>query len=188
MKRLALAVPFLLATSAFAAGGTVVPVPAFTGIELHGGGHVTLKHGAAQRVVILKGSTEYSEIVVEHGSLRISPCKSWFSCPTHYDLDVEVTSPFVPSLNVHGGGELEAAGGFPHQKSLAVAVHGGGEVDIKSVGVDDVSADVHGGGELSVHADKSLTAAVHGGGEVTYWGHPQVTSAIRGGGEVSSGE
>jgi hypothetical protein len=188
ISRLALLVPLVLTTTALAASsGTVVPVPAFTSIELHGGGHAVLRHGAVQRVVILKGSTEYSEITVQNGSLNISPCKSWFSCPSHYDLEVEITTPSIPALNVHGGGELEAAGGFPRQNNLAVAVHGGGDVDIRSVAVDNVTATVNGGGELSVRAEKTLNATVHGGGELTYWGNPQVTSSIHGGGEVSSG-
>jgi hypothetical protein len=187
--RLAAVLPLaFLASAATAQAGTVVPVGHFEGIDLHGGGQVVLKHGPTQRVEIIKGSTQYSEFTIEHGNtLNISPCKSWFSCPTHYELVVEITTPSLPALDVHGGGELETRDGFPHQRSLAVAVHGGGEVDVRNVAVDDVSADVHGGGELSVRAEKTLTAAVHGGGEVTYWGHPQVTSAIGGGGEISSG-
>lgn len=187
LLRFAAVIPLALVASA-AQAGTVVQVGHFEGIELHGGGHVVLKHGPTQRVEILKGSTQYSEIAIQHGNtLTISPCKSWFSCPSHYDLEVEITTPYVPTLAVHGGGELEAAAGFPHQKSLTVAVHGGGDVDIRSVGVDDVTAAVHGGGDLSVRADRTLTAAVHGGGDLTYWGHPRVVSSIHGGGEISSG-
>jgi hypothetical protein len=190
LTRLVFALPVVLAASAgvAASAATVVPVPPFTGIELHGGGHVVLKYGATQRVVILKGDPSITSITVKHGgSLVISPCEKVMFCPMHYELDVEVTTPSVPALDVHGGGDLEAASGFPHQAELSVAVHGGGDVNLRAVAIDSVSADVHGGGDLSVHVDKSLTAAVHGGGEITYWGHPQVTSDIHGGGEINSG-
>jgi hypothetical protein len=189
LSRLVFALPFALVASAAAAPaqtGTVVPVGPFQGIGLNGGGHVVLKHGAVQRVVLLKGSTQYTRITIEHGkSLQIDACNE--RCPNNYDLEIEITTPDVSALAVNGGGEIEARAGFPHQRELAVAVHGGGDIDLRAIAADSVSAAVHGGGDISVHADKTLNAAVNGGGDVTYWGHPEVNSAIRGGGDVSSG-
>ncbi len=191
LSRLLIALPFALAATATATpapapSGTVVPVGAFRGIELRGGGHVVLRHGATQRVVLLRGSTRYTSFTIRNGhSLTIEACNN--DCPNRYDLEIEITTPDVPALSVAGGGEIDARPGFPHQNDLAVAVHGGGDIDLRAIAADNVSAAVNGGGDLSVHADKSLSAAVNGGGDITYWGHPEVTSAIRGGGDVSSG-
>ncbi len=175
--------PLLMAAPALA--GTDVPLPSFTGIELHGGGHVVLRHGPVQRVTILKGDTGNSLLEVHNGSLEIDGCKKFWSCPWGYKLEVEIVTPGITALAVHGGGELEAKGEFPLQDSMSLAVHGGGDVNIDAIPVKNVQAAVHGGGELRTNAVETLTAAVHGGGSVVYKGHPRVTSAVHGGGSVS---
>ena len=48
-------------------------------------------------------------------------------------------------------------------------------------------AAVHGGGEIRVRSVRTLTAAVNGGGLVRYWGDPAVTTVIQGGGAVQRG-
>ena len=183
----AIAAATLLASAAQAA--EIVTVPPFKSIELHGGGHAILRHGDSQRVTLIKGDPKIARIEVDrHGTLDLSPCKLHFGCPWHSELEVEIVTPAIAAVSVHGGGDLEAKGTFPRQPSLSIAVHGGGEADLRAIPVQQVSAAVHGGGELEVRAEKTLTAAVHGGGELRYWGHPQVTSAIHGGGSVESGE
>ncbi len=166
-----------------------VAVPRFKSIELHGGGHAILRHGERQRVTLIKGDPKIARIEVDgDGTLNLSPCKRTFGCPWHSELDVEVVTPAIAAVSVHGGGQLEAKGNFPHQPSLAVSVHGGGEADLRAIAADTVTAEVHGGGDANVHAVKTLTASVHGGGDLHYWGHPSVMSDVHGGGSVESGE
>lgn len=173
-----------LSTSAFAA--TDVPVGHFNGVSLRGGGHVALKHGDTQRVTILKGSTQFTDITVKHGEgLEIIACNA--QCPNHYDLEIEIVTPDISAIAVRGGGEIESAGGFPRQDELAAAISGGGSIDLRNVNADQVSAAVNGGGDIAVHAERSLSAAVNGGGDITYWGTPQVSSATHGGGSISRG-
>jgi len=176
-----------LLVPAAAQAGQVIKVPAFKTIEVHGGGQAVLRHGNSQRVVLLKGDPKVAQIeVTGDGKLVLSPCKNF--CWGSHDLEVEVTTPAIAGVSVHGGGEVDASGDFPTQPSLALSVYGGGDADMRAIPAQTVSASVHGGGEGKVRALQTLTAAVHGGGTLRYWGHPQVTAAEHGGGSIESGE
>jgi hypothetical protein len=181
----ALAIAALAPYAALA--GQDIKVPPFKSIELHGGGQAILRHGDRQRVVLIKGDPAIAEIqVVGDGKLVLSPCRN--TCWGNHELEVEVTTPAISAIAVHGGGELKARAGFPRQASLALSVHGGGDADLRALPADNVSVAVHGGGEAKVRAERTLTADVHGGGEVRFWGHPEVNSSTHGGGSVESGE
>jgi hypothetical protein len=177
---------FAFAISAPVIAAEQVPVPPFRAIELRGGGEVTLRPGPVQRVVLTAGSTQVSRIhVARDGKLRIDACTN--RCPDRYRLRVEIQSPRVPDAAIAGGGLIRALGGFPGQGRLAVAVDGGGAIDLRSVNADDVTAAVNGGGAISVRPRSRLTAAVNGGGDIRYWGNPSVTMAVQGGGAVGPG-
>jgi hypothetical protein len=171
---------------AAAHAGEIVKLPPFKTIEVHGGGHAILRHGDAQRVELLKGDPKIAEIQVSGGNLMLSPCKDW--CWGDHELEVEVTSPAIAGVSVHGGGQVEVAGQFPSQPRLSVSVHGGGDADLRAIPAEDVSASVHGGGEAQIRAVRKLTAEVHGGGALRYWGHPQLVATTHGGGSIESGE
>ena len=176
--------------SSAALADQAISVPPFKSIELHGGGVALLRHGDRQRVVLIKGDPKIAQIeVTRDGTLKLSSCdsdKNW--CWGRHELKVEVTTPSIAAIAVHGGGDLKAERGFPTEPNLALSVHGGGDADVRSLAADNVSVAVHGGGEAKVRAERTLAADVHGGGEVRFWGHPQVTSSTHGGGEVESGE
>jgi hypothetical protein len=175
-----------LAVSAPALASELVPVPSFRSVELRGGGNVVLVPGAAQRVMIVEGSSRFTRMRVERdGQLRIDACND--HCPHHYHLRIEIQSPRVPDLAVSGGGAITVEGGFRPQSQLSAAVDGGGKIDSRALEASAVSAAVNGGGEISVRPRATLSAAVHGGGAIHYWGNPQVTTAIAGGGHVGPG-
>lgn len=161
-----------------------VPVSGFRSVELRGGGEVIVRPGPVQRVTILEGSSQYTQIyMLRDRKLRIDICNN--RCPPRYRLRVEVQSPYAPDVTISGGGAIRATGGFAPQRQLSAAVHGGGTIDARAVAATDVSAAVHGGGQVLVHPRNSLSAAVMGGGEVRYAGNPQVSIAVQGGGSVS---
>ncbi|GAA0540201.1 hypothetical protein FHS83_003812 [Rhizomicrobium palustre] len=163
---------------------TELNLPPFSGINVHGGGEVKLVYGPQQRVTVIKSDPKTAEITVVGNTLNLSPCTGM--CWGRHDLVVEVTTPRLETLSVHGGGTLTTQGEFPKQQRLRIDVHGGGEADLRGMPVDDISADVHGGGELHVKPIHALNAEVHGGGEVTYVGHPAIlNSRTHGGGSVS---
>jgi hypothetical protein len=173
-------------TSMPALANEVVSVPAFRSAELIGGGAVTVVPGPTQRVTIVEGSSRFTRMSVDgDGQLRIDTCDQ--NCPRDYHLRVVIQSPNVPALAVEGGGQVATAGGFGPQQHLAVAVHGGGRIDTRSLEAASVAAAVNGGGELLVRPRLSLAAAVNGGGHIRYWGSPALTTAIHGGGDVSPG-
>jgi hypothetical protein len=166
-----------------ASAQTTVPLAHFTSIELRGGGHVVLRHGAQQRVTILKGSTHYTRFgMAEQGKLVIDACHS--DCPWHYDLQIEIVTPDIRGVAISGGGAIETASGFPAQSSITAAVDGGGHIDVRTVAVRSGTAAVDGGGRIEIRATGSLAAAVNGGGNIRYVGNPQLTTAIDGGGSV----
>ena len=177
---------FAFAASAPVIAAEYVSVPSFRSVQLRGGGGVTLKPGSAQRVTILEGSSQITRIyVARDGQLRIDACDG--HCPRNYHLRVEVQSPTVPDVAVEGGGLITAADGFAAQGRIAVAVDGGGSIDLRSIDASDVTAAVNGGGAISVRPRAQLTAAVNGGGKIRYWGNPAVTMAVHGGGSVQPG-
>jgi len=189
MTRTSLAVAALFSMPLLAAGpafaGTDVPLPHFSAINLHGGGDAVMRHGAVQRVTILKGDLKNSTIEVKNGTLDIRGCNSNWGCGMGYSLKVEIVTPGVTAMEVHGGGDMTAEGEFPAQDKMSVSVHGGGDLDIRAIPVKDMAASVHGGGDLRAYVTGKLTADVHGGGSITYKGHPSVVSNVHGGGSVS---
>lgn len=181
---LAVAALFGLSLLGPAAAATDVPLPPFSAIDLHGGGQVVLRHGPVQRVILIRGDAKNSLIEVHGDTLELSGCRDFWGCNSDYHLEVEIVTPGLSAMNVHGGGSLKAEGEFPVQNALSLDVHGGGDVDTRAIPVRNVRAEVHGGGTLHVNAIDTLTGEVHGGGDVVYSGHPRVTSAVHGGGSV----
>jgi hypothetical protein len=167
------------------AASTDVPVGHFDSVELRGGGHVVLRYGAAERVTLASGSTQFTHFHVEDGrKLVIDACT--YDCPSHYDLQIQIQIPHVNTVAIRGGGHIESLPGFPTQNTIVAAVQGGGNIDLHTLDAENATAAVDGGGRVHVHADRHLTAAVNGGGHIGYSGGAEVTSAVNGGGSVSA--
>jgi hypothetical protein len=172
----------MLTSAAFA--GPEMTFPAFTGINVHGGARVVLRHGNIQRVTITKGDVSKADLHIAGNSLDISPCKNW--CWNVGPFEVEIVSPKIDAVEAHGGGALDAVGDFPHQGALNVEAHGGGAIDTRAIPADTVNASAHGGGAIRVRALKSINAQAHGGGAISYAGNPpQISAQTHGGGAIS---
>jgi len=190
-RRLIATAALSLAAASAAPAAEIVSLPRFQSIELNGGGRVVIRHGAAQRVSILNGSSDYTSIrVIRRGSrdsdrLVIRACNA--RCPQHYNLQIEIVTPDVSAVAINGGGEILVDPGFPREQDVAAAVEGGGRIDLRALPARNVAASVSGGGELLVSARDSLAASVNGGGAVRYWGNPAVSTSIDGGGIVRRG-
>ncbi len=177
-----LAAPLVMAAPSFAA--TDIPLPPFTAINVHGGGHVILVHGAKQRVTLLKGDPKVAQLKVNGGTLDISPCATMCMF-RHVELEVEIVSSNIQAIEAHGGGAIDTKGEFPKQAQMSIAAHGGGAIDVSAIPVEQVSAEVHGGGVIHLKALSSLTASAHGGGAISYSGNPKVSASTHGGGAIS---
>jgi hypothetical protein len=165
---------------------SAVSVEPFRSVELRGGGHVVLRHGAIQRVTILEGSTQFTHFHVTYdGQLVIDACDS--NCPRHYDLEVEIVTPRIDGVAIDGGGKVESDRSFGRQEAIGVAIQGGGHIDLRTIDAGHADAAVNGGGRIALRAERSLEAAVNGGGNISYWGNPSVTSAVSGGGSIDKG-
>src|SRR6185312_6792527 len=65
----------LFAVPAFATEN--ISVGHFSQVQLRGGGHVVIKHGASQSVTLLKGSTKYTRFHIRDGrELVIDACNN----------------------------------------------------------------------------------------------------------------
>jgi hypothetical protein len=183
VAKFAFAAALLAAPTAFAA--TPVSVGHFDQIELRGGGHVVVKHGASQSVTLIKGSPDITGFRIRDGNkLVIDACAH--NCPSgNYDLEIEIVTPDLAAAAIDGGGHIQAESGFPAQHDFAAAVDGGGHIDMTALSADKVVAAVDGGGHIEVNAVRALHAAIDGGGSIVYHGDPEVTQAIDGGGSVS---
>ena len=171
----------LLATPAAAA--TDVPLGHFSQVALHGGGEISLKHGAVQRVTLIKGTTAHTTFrLSSDGELEIDACN--ITCPHQYELKIEIVSPDIRGASIDGGGEIRSNGAFPGQSSFSAAINGGGVIDARAIRAASAEASVHGGGKILVSANVSLAASVAGGGEIVYRGNPAVSQSIAGGGSV----
>jgi hypothetical protein len=184
---------WLLAASLFAAfaltgaahAGSVVPLPGFTALDIHGGARVVLHHGAVAKVTILSGDLAKADLHVSGTTLSISPCKT--PCWGHHEIEVEVISPAIAAIETHGGGALRAEGTFPRQPSLSLSAHGGGAIDTRAIAAETVNAEAHGGGAIQLQALNALNAETHGGGAINFTGHPaQVNARTHGGGAIDN--
>jgi hypothetical protein len=183
VAKFAFAAALLGSPAALAA--TPVSVGHFDQIELRGGGHVVVKHGATQSVTLIKGSSDITRFQIrDRNKLVIDACAN--NCPSgNYDLEVEIVTPELAGAAIDGGGHIQADSGFPEQHDFAAAVDGGGHIDMAALSADQVEAAVDGGGHIEVKAVHALHAAIDGGGSIVYHGDPEVTQAIDGGGSVS---
>jgi hypothetical protein len=183
MRPVAMLLPLALFTAAPLVAAETVPVPAFRSIQLRGGGNVVVRPGPVQRVTLVEGSSQFTTFRVNRNrQLTIDACND--RCPRHYNLQIVVEVPQAPDLAVMGGGAITASPGFALDNDLAVAVDGGGLIDVRAITAREVSAAVSGGGKILVGRSSDLAAAVHGGGAIRYAGNPQVSTAIAGGGSV----
>jgi hypothetical protein len=165
---------------------TDMPVGPFQSVELRHGGHVTLRHGPVQRVTLLSGDPQITRARIEDGQrLVIQKCAA--KCPRGYRMEVEVVTPSLSAVAVSNGGLLQTAGDFPAQAAIEANVEQGGAVDIRSIAVDAVDAEVYSGGRIFTNARQTLTATVESGGAITYWGGARVRKSVRDGGVVARG-
>lgn len=184
--RQAMLMPVLLALgctgSGPAAAQAVIDVPPFRSVQLSDGGHVTIRHGAEQRVTLVEGE---ADIAVEGTRLRIGRCTR---CTNRSRPQVDIVVPALDAVSVDNGGRLVLDGAFPRQARLAAAVSNGGMLDARSLAADQVSASVAQGGLIYTHPLQRLEAAVNHGGAITYWGEPRVQRAVDHGGVVQRGD
>jgi hypothetical protein len=167
-------------------GQTVVPLAPFGSVELRGGVRAILRHGPTQRVTFLKGSPDYTRVMItDGGRLLIDKCKS--RCPRGYDVEVEIVTPDIAGISVADGGTIQSRGNFPRQAEIRATVRDGGTIDIRSMAGDRVTASVEEGGRIFTMPQTALFASVVNGGEITYWSEARVESLVRGGGAVTKG-
>ena len=170
---------------AIAAAQTVEPVARFTGVELHGGGTITIRQAPVQKVTLVRGDPAIASFEVNsRGRLIVSSCRGF--CWGIHSFDVEIDTPDLNAVGIYGGGHITAKGAFPSSSSMSAVIHGGGDIDVKDVPAQSTSAAIHGGGKILVSAQTSLDAEIRGGGSIHYLGHPSVNSSIHGGGSVSA--
>ena len=185
-------------------------VTSFDGIRTSGAWDIDVRVGPAESVRITGPQDVLDRITTEvvDGNLVISqkPHTSthWFK--SDQTPRVYVTVPVLKRYSAEGAGEsvlhdvvgeqfalsFEGAGALTANgklKSLSISAHGAGELNLKGLQADDVTADLEGLGSIYLYAHQSLTAAVNGIGSLTYYGHPaHMTRSVSGIGSISAGD
>lgn len=172
----------LVTAATASAAADYIPQAPFQAVSVSGGGEVIIRRGASHNVRVVSGDPRALEITSTRGrGLRIRCLPN--AC-RNFTPRVEVTTPSVRALAVHGGGHMYVERGFGPQSAIALSVHGGGHIDTTQLSASNVAASVVGGGNIETRARSSLAAAVRGGGVISYYGAPQVATSIQGGGVV----
>jgi len=164
---------------------TVDSLARFSSVELRNGGKAILRYGPVQRVTLLKGSANYTQVTASGDRLTIDKCNS--KCPRGYELEIEIVAPHIDGISIVDGGTIEGRGSFPRRAEIRVAVTSGGTIDIRAMTVDSVTASVDQGGIIFTKPHSAMIATVRHGGNITYWGDAKVTSSVRDGGVVTKG-
>jgi hypothetical protein len=176
----------LFATAMPPAGeAQTIALAPFQAVTLRNGGQVVIRHGAQQRVTLLRGRIEETHLEVSNGRLIVDHCRG--HCRRQGEFLLEIVTPMLGAVAVDDGGLVRSEGGFPPQASIAVQVASGGAIDIRSLAVTELTAAVTQGGVIFARPLGRLTASVFQGGNITYWGTPALTSAISHGGVVTRG-
>jgi hypothetical protein len=169
-----------------AAQSEPMAVAPFRAVELRNGAHAILRYGPAQRVTVLKGNPDETEITIASGDrLVVDRCKS--KCIRGDELEIEIVTPELASITLAHGGWIQSRGSFPRQAGLDVTVENGGTIDIRSMSVVNVKASVLSGGRILTKPLTAMVANVVQGGNVTYWGEARVTQSIQHGGVIERG-
>ena len=177
---------FMLFATAATEAQTISVAP-FRSIELHDGGHVTIRYGQKQTVTLLKGNTDCAQVSTdERGWLVIYKYSG--KCPQKkYELEIEIVTPDIAEILVMDGGRIQTVGSFPRQAEIVAAVSNGGTIDIRAIVTDRVTASVEEGGGIFVMPQIALSASIVQGGRITYWGNARVKSSVQHGGAVTKG-
>lgn len=161
------------------------PMAPFTAVELNGGVKAVLHYGSPQRVTMLKGSEDVSQMTVTNERLVIDKCRD--KCPRGYELQVEIVTPLITAISAANGSRIESRGSFPHQTAMSLAVSNGGTVDARAILANNITSAVNQGGRILANPQMTMVASVSNGGVITYWGNAQVTSSTQHGGAVNKG-
>lgn len=168
-----------------AVAGTVIPLDQFSSVKVSDGGHVIVRHGTMQQVMLIKGSTEFTGFHVHDGKLDIVTCKQ--RCPHNYSLEVEIALPEIAAVAAEDGASIETQGEFPAQAKLAAWANDGGRVDVRAIPASNADAKAEDGGDVLIRAGSVLNASADDGGAVQYWGNPVVNRVVSDGGSVEKG-
>lgn len=166
----------------------IIPVGTFRSVEVHHGGRVIVRHGAVQRVSMIKGDRQFTRIRIVDGD-RLVIDRTDGKCPRDYEVEIEVVTPHVERVVASNGAWLQAVGHFPAQASIEVDLEQGGTIDIRAIAADNVEASVFSGGRILTTARETLDASVDSGGVITYWGEARsVKKSVHDGGMVRRGQ
>jgi putative autotransporter adhesin-like protein len=180
-------------------------LPAFHGIELAGSNTVTVSVGGPQSVVVIADDNLLDRVTtrVKDGRLIIGTAPGSFT--TRRSMSVDISVPWLDSLELSGSGAVTVAGLRGSRMTMAlsgsgivrasgavgrldVRLGGSGEVELAALRARNVHAVAAGSGQILVTAKDTLDASVPGTGAIIYRGNPRhVRTSVTGNGIVGRG-
>jgi hypothetical protein len=144
-------------------------VPAFDRVLLAGAHHVVIAVGAAQaiRAEGPKESLDLTELVVEHGELRIEPKDhhrhgEW---PRYAPATYYVTVPRLTDATLAGSGDIRVD--HVDGERFGATVAGSGMIDVHALRVGQAKLTMAGSGILSAHGSAQFShVAIAGAGHI----------------------
>jgi hypothetical protein len=180
-------------------------LPPFTGVDLAGANNVAVRIGARQSVVVHADDNLLRRVTtrVRADTLVIGTSPGDLNAKS--PMFVEVTTPSLDGLRLHGAGNISASG--IEARSLTVTLAGSGNIDATGTATEltvtlsgegnallhgliarDADAALGGDGTIMLTATRSLTARISGTGTILYGGNPpHVTQTVTGTGTVTGG-
>ncbi|MGD7034986.1 head GIN domain-containing protein [Methylotuvimicrobium buryatense] len=177
----------------------------FRAIHVAAGIDINYRNGPAQSIEIIgdRNLIPIIETSVSGGLLTIAGRKSY---QQHLPLTVEITSPRLDTLALHGAGDIRLTA--LRQESLAltlngsgnviadgqidrfsVTVNGAGDIDAQKLFSQQADIKLSGSGNITVTAQETLKAYLIGSGDITYYGRPAlIEKRIIGSGDLQPGD
>ena len=177
-------------------------VAEFTRVQIDGSTDLVARAGA-QPSLSLRGDDNLLQFVtteVRDGVLYIGMQSGSYSF--YRDLVVELSTPSLEALEIHGSadaeltglsgpafavwvqgsGDVRAAGDV---EQLRVSVSGSGDLDLGGLRSRQAQVEISGSGDVTVDVAEALSVDITGSGDVRYRGSPSTQARISGSGTVS---
>ncbi len=180
-------------------------LPAFTNVELGGGGEAAINYGVAYNVTL----TGYQNLLPIYetkvaGSTLYLQFKPNVYNVKNNNIKAIVTLPALAGMRINGSGKMEAKNfvntdltasingsgyifiGNSQYNTASYSINGSGKIDAGSTEVAEANAHISGSGDIELKAVIKLKATISGSGNIVYLGNPAtVETQVSGSGKIT---
>ena len=158
----------------------------FSGVHASGSFDVHIISGPNQvKIEAEDNILPYIETVVENNTLKISTKDGYWLRPKR-DITIFVTAPDFQHVSVHGSGNVISDNTINSNNSLAVEIHGSGDIRM-AVHSPKVNASINGSGTMRLGGETTVfDGQIHGSGDIKAFDMKTAQSSVEIGGSGSA--